>query len=197
MKLGHLVKRAGMLVIAVILVGACRKAPTEPEGEGPTLPPAAPGAVLFMDDFDAENGGRGVYNWTGFQNWNVPEGCVDLHGNGFFDVQPGRGLYVDLDGTCNNAGIFETKATFDFEPGTYLLEFWLAGNHRMDAPDTVHVTLGSLYERRFILRRRDAFTLYTESLTVATPTSGKLRFRHEGGDDQGILVDLVRLRRAE
>lgn len=197
MKLGHVVKRAGMLVVAVALVGACKKGPTEPEGDVPTLPPTDPATVLFMDDFDSENGGRGVYNWTQFQNWNVLEGCVDLHGNGFDDVQPGRGLYVDLDGTCNQGGTLETKTEFNLAPGNYVLEFWISGNSRRGNRDTVDVNLGTLYQERFILTRNDPFALHTKNVTVATATPARLRFKHAGGDHFGILLDLVRLRRAE
>ncbi|HEV2121436.1 MAG TPA: hypothetical protein VGW38_01510 [Chloroflexota bacterium] len=197
MKLGHLVKRVGMLVIAAALVGACKRGPTEPEGEVPTLPPVAPGTDLFMDDFDSENGRKGVYNWSTFQNWNVQEGCVDLHGNGFDDVQPGRGLYVDLDGTCGQAGTIETKSEFNLAPGNYVLEFWLAGNSRRGNRDTVDVNLGTLYQERFILTRNDPFVLRTKEITVETATPARLRFKHSGGDHFGMLLDLVRLRRAE
>jgi hypothetical protein len=196
MRIRHVVERAGMLVITLTIIAACKKGPTDPQGETPTLPPTT-ATVLFLGDFDAENGGRGVYNWTAFQHWNVLEGCVDLHGNGFHDVQPGRGLYVDLDGTCNQAGTIETKAAFDLQPGDYVLEFWLAGNSRREGRDTVDVNLGTLYQEQFILRRRDDFALYTRPLSVTTATTARLRFKHMGGDDHGILLDLVRLRRAE
>lgn len=197
MRLGLVVRRAGTLVTAVAIIAACKKGPTDPEGEVPVLPPANPATVLFMDDFDSENGGRGVYNWTTFQHWNVLDGCVDLHGNGFHDVQPGRSLYVDLDGTCNQAGTLETKMAFDLQPGDYVLEFWLAGNQRRDSRDTVDVNLGTVYQERFILRWREDFALHTRPVTVTAGTSARLRFRHFGGDDHGILLDLVRLRRAE
>lgn len=185
-----------MLVITLTMIAACKKGPTDPEGETPMLPPTT-ATVLFLDDFDAENGGRGVYNWTTFQHWNVLEGCVDLHGNGFHDVQPGRSLYVDLDGTCENAGTIETKNAFDLPSGNYVLEFWLAGNQRVNRSDTVVVSLGTLFQERIILRQRDAFALFTRNIPVTTATSAKLRFQHHGGDDEGILLDLVRLRRAE
>lgn len=40
----------------------------------------------------------GALAYCGFQNWKV-EGSVDLLGNGFFDLLPGNGLYVDLVGS--------------------------------------------------------------------------------------------------
>lgn len=38
-------------------------------------------------------------NYTGFINWDVTSGRVDLVGLGVWDVRPGNGLYVDLQGT--------------------------------------------------------------------------------------------------
>jgi hypothetical protein len=153
--------------------------------------------VLFSDDFDTENNRQGVFDWTNFVNWNVLEGCVDLHGNGFVDVQPGKGLYVDLDGSCDDAGSIETKAAFTLEPGNYVFEFFLAGNQRISSADTVNVSLGSLLQETFVLQQRDRFELRTRNISVASTTSVRIRFENLGGDGRGGLVDLVRLRRAQ
>ncbi|CAN5683866.1 hypothetical protein BH23GEM3_BH23GEM3_14980 [soil metagenome] len=188
-------KTFGCSALAILMLAAgCRKSPIEP----PRLDPVDPATVLFVDDFDAENGGAGRFNYTAFANWNVQDGCVDLHGNGFIDVQPGKGLYVDLDGTCkpSKAGTMETKAAFSLDPGSYVLEFWLAGNQRIPSPDTVLVSLGDLHQEQIVLTRDEPFRLFTRNLTVSTPTTARLRFRNLGGDDQGALLDLVRLRRA-
>ena len=72
---------------------------------------AASATPIFEDNFDSENGGNGVTNYTGFINWTVTDGTVDLIGNGYFDFFPGNGLYVDMDGSTNNAGkMMKTKA---------------------------------------------------------------------------------------
>lgn len=165
---------------------------------GLDLPEADPEAVLFVDDFDGENGGEGENNWVGFQNFDVLDGCVDLHGNDFHDVQPGNGLYVDMDGTCEEAGTIESKEEFQFLPNEkYLFEVWLAGNNREHERDTMDVTLGSVYSEQFTLRSDNDFELYTRELSVSDTTEAKLKFDHYGGDDRGILVDLIRIRRAE
>jgi hypothetical protein len=182
--------------VALGVFAACSD-PTDPRGTPPTLPPASSATVLFIDDFDAENGGVGINNWESFRQWEVVAGCVDLHGNGFYDVQPGKGLYVDLDGTCRRAGTIQTKDAFELTPGDYVLEFWIAGNHRIDDPDTVDVSLGSLHQERLILSRRDRFALQTRAIRVEQTTSARIRFQAHGGDNQGALLDLVRLRRAE
>ena len=52
-------------------------------------------------NFETENGAAGFYNWTSFANWNVLDGCVDLHGNGFVICPAGERLVRDLDGSCD------------------------------------------------------------------------------------------------
>jgi hypothetical protein len=179
----------GVLACGMLAVG-CGKSQT-----APSLVNVDPATVLFFDNFDSETSGRGIFDWTSFANWNVLGGCVDLHGNGLFDVQPGSGLYVDLDGSCETGGTFETKSAYTLEPGNYILEFWLAGNNRINSADTVIVTMGS-YQEQFVLQQRDKFELRTRNISVPSQTSVRIRFENLGGDGRGGLVDLVRLRRA-
>jgi len=192
------IRNAFQLALAVLMVSAiaagCKNTVTDPEG--PVVPglPDRPGTVLLRDDFDRENNGVGVNNWTAFANWNVAAGCVDLHGNGFYDVQAGNGLYVDLDGSCGQGATFESKTEFTLEPGTYVLEFWLAGNQRIAAPDTVEVSLGTAFSEQFVIQQHDAFRLFTRRIDVGTRTTARLRFRNFGGDNQGALLDVIRLR---
>lgn len=180
------------LVLTVVAGGTavgCGKSPV-----APSLSAVDPATVLIEDKFDQENGGAGIFNWTSFANWNVLSGCVDLHGNGLFDVQPGNGLYVDLDGSCAIGGGIESKTAFALQPGTYVFEFWMAGNNRIDSADTVNVSLGS-YQEQFVVQAREKFTLHTRNISVSTPTSARIRFENLGGDGRGALIDLVRLRR--
>ena len=189
----HALSRTG-LVLTVLSCGvavSCSKSPV-----APSLTTVDPATVVFTDNIDAENGGVGVYNWTSFASWNVTDGCVDLHGNGFHDVQPGRGLYVDLDGSCDDGATFETKTAFSLAPGNYVLEFWMAGNQRIDDADTVNVSLGSLFQEQFVMQQRDRFELFTRNITVSSLTTATIRFQNGGGDGRGALIDLVRLRRA-
>jgi hypothetical protein len=184
---------AALAVASLLLITACDDTVRLTQ---PVLDEADPETVIFFEDFDDENDGEGVNNWTDFQQWNVITGCVDLHGNGFNDVVPGRGLYVDMDGTCNRAGTIETKETFTLVPGDrYLLEYWLAGNQRRDAPDSLDVTLGGAFQQRHVLPRREDFKLHSHMITVADTTQARLRFRHYGNDNEGALLDLIRMRR--
>jgi len=191
------VRGLGAAVVAAMVVGMGCKSSTGPDDTViPSLPDVPTGSVLLSDNFDDENGGVGINNWTAFSNWNVLGGCVDLHGNGFWDVQRGHGLYVDLDGSCLRAGTIESKQEFELVPGVYVLEFWLAGNQRIERADTVTVTLGSLLQEDFVVERLQPFHLITRRIDVGTAVSARLRFQGHGGDNQGALLDVVRLRRA-
>jgi hypothetical protein len=189
----HLLCRTGLVLTVLacgVSVGCGGGSQT-----APSLVNVDPATVLFSDNFDTENNGVGIFNWTSFANWNVLGGCVDLHGNGLFDVQPGNGLYVDLDGSCAAGGSIETKQSFTLAPGNYIFEFFLSGNQRISGSDTVNVTMGS-FQEQFVLQQKDRFELRTRNISVPTQTSVKIRFENLGADGRGGLVDLVRLRRA-
>ncbi|MEJ2430399.1 MAG: PEP-CTERM sorting domain-containing protein [Deltaproteobacteria bacterium] len=155
------------------------------------MPATGMASMVFQDNFDSENGGVGVTNYTGFANWTVTDGTVDLIGNGFFDFLPGNGLYVDMDGSTGNAGIMTTE--FVLDPGVYLLSFELAGNHRNTSPEEVivQVALGSLINKTYSLNRDDPFTLFDESFTVSSAMTVALSFEGVGGDNIGMLLDDV------
>jgi hypothetical protein len=184
---------AALTVTSLLLITACG------DSNGltrPVLEEVDPETVMFFEEFNDENDGEGVYNYTDFLQWDVISGCVDLHGNGFYDVVPGRGLYVDLDGTCMRAGTIRTKELFTLIPGDrYVLEYWLAGNQRRDTPDSLDVTLGTVFEQRHVLPRREDFRLHSHMITVADTTQASLSFAHYGGDNEGALLDLIRIRR--
>ena len=153
----------------------------------------AQAAVIFSDDFNAENGGAGVLNYVGFSNWTVSEGTVDLIGNGFFDFYPGNGLYVDLDGSTGNAGKM-TSSGLSLGPGQYELKFFLGGNHRGAPSDTVNVSVQvGLANASYSLVSGDPLAERTLSFNVASATSANIVFDHAGGDNIGIILDKVRL----
>lgn len=148
--------------------------------------------VVFQDNFDGETLG---INYTGFANWNVSNGTVDLIGNpGFFDFLPGNGRYVDMDGSTSNAGKITTKSTFTFLSGmTYELSFDLAGNQRNGGNESVIVSVGGgLFSENFSLNQNDPFTTYTRTF-IGDGTSQTLMFEGTGGDNIGMLLDNVQL----
>jgi hypothetical protein len=155
------------------------------------FPSVASAATLLSDSFDTENSGSGAGNYTGFANWNVTRGSIDLIGNGLFDFFPGNGLYLDLDGSTLAAGKLESKNTYSFNAGdTINLNFKLAGSQR-GGTDTVTVSLGSLYSENFTLGSSAPFSTITRSFTVSSATSAGLIFDHAGADNNGLLLDNV------
>ena len=157
--------------------------------------------ILLEDTFDTENNGNPIWNYNNFSNWNVTRGAVDLIGPGYFDLLPGNGLYIDLDGSYglvnqNNAiaGTMESKVAFSLSADTYELNFDLAGSQRIyPGINTVDVSLGSVYSEQFTLDWNVPFTTITRNITVSAPTVGNLTFAHSDGDWIGLLLDDVKL----
>lgn len=151
-------------------------------------------SIIFQDNFNLENSGVGALNYNSFTNWVITNGTVDLIGNGFYDLFPGNGLYVDLDGSTSNAGVMTTKNTITLVPGTYELSFYLGGNHRTNTPDSVIVksNIGS-YSETFVIARNDPLTKFTRIFNVTSSTNANLSFENLGGDNQGAILDNVGL----
>lgn len=152
--------------------------------------------IIFRDDFNSE--GSGGVPYLTFQKWNALDGTVDVIAapspTGSFDPYPASGLFVDLAGSGTNPGKLETKDTFSLDPGEYRLQFLLAGPQLPgpNPPPTVLVTLGSVYAEAFNLPIDQPFTLYTRTITIATPATGALSFQQTVGDHfAGALLDDV------
>lgn len=92
---------------------------------GSILVLAGADAGVIPNQFDSEHGGVGVLNYTGFADYTVSTGSVDLIGNGFYDAFAGNGLYVDLAGTTGQFGALTTNTVYG--PGTYLVTIGLGG----------------------------------------------------------------------
>lgn len=149
-------------------------------------------AVIFLDNFDAGNGGAATLNYTGFANWTVSNGSVDLIGNGFFDFYPGHGLYVDLDGSTFDAGTM-TSSDIPLVPGNYELTFFLGGSTRGDS-NTVDVSIpGSLVPNTITLPSDFALSPFTLPFAVLSGTNANIVFDHQGGDNIGLILDQVSL----
>ena len=123
--------------VVVPTLAASSSAQTLPPGFNPPpeLPgnfvatPPPPAGNLFFDYFFADNAGQPAENFgsdpvvvpgvNGFFLWTVSDGTVDLLGGNtpLVDDLPDGGRYVDLDGSTDNAGLFETRQTFPFAPG--------------------------------------------------------------------------------
>ncbi len=149
-------------------------------------------AVIFLDNFDAENGGTATLNYTGFANWTVSNGSVDLIGNGIFDFYPGNGLYVDLDGSTFDAGMM-TSTNISLVPGNYELSFFLGGSTRGDS-NSVNVSIPGVLEPNTITSPSDfPLSQFTLPFTVLLGTNANILFDHQGGDNFGLILDQVSL----
>ncbi len=54
--------------------------------------------IVFEDTFDSESVGVG---YTSLTNWAVTSGNVDVIGDGYHNIYPGNGRYLDMDGYVN------------------------------------------------------------------------------------------------
>jgi hypothetical protein len=149
--------------------------------------------TLFSDNFNSENGGVGQLNYYGFANWTVTNGSVDLIGNGFFDFLPGNGLYVDLDGSTNQAGTMVSNP-ISLLAGSYLFQFDLAGSQRGTMEPVVASVdqgLSTLASQNYNLPSSQPFTFYSIPFTVAAPGTVTLSFSETGNSNMGELLDNV------
>lgn len=152
---------------------------------------SANAGVILSDNFDAA---PLALNWPGdavFTSLGTGGATTDLIGApGFFDMLPGNGRYVDMDGSTFVSGILQSVASFG--PGDYTLSFRLAGNQRNVAPRAVNVLLGTDLIASVTLAANVPFTLFTYNFT--STTGGNLTFAQQGpGDNQGSLLDDVTL----
>lgn len=98
-----------------------------------SLAAPASAAVVFSDNFDAENGGATALSYNGFANFSVI-GNVDLVKNGDYSIVC-SGSCVDLDGTTG-PGRITSLQSFAFSAGdTVRYTATLGGNQRDAASD--------------------------------------------------------------
>lgn len=149
--------------------------------------------VFFEDNFDSEgNPGASVLNYTGFANWTVENGTVDLIADPNqwgIDCVGGTGKCVDLDGSTGNAGTLNSSS-FTLSAGTYSLIFDISGNQRSGS-DSMLVTLGGFLNKTFELSASDPWQTIVQSFTVTQETTNFISFNHKGGDNIGIMLDNV------
>ena len=155
------------------------------------LSSVAQASTVFSDSFEANSLGLNVTP----AGWTVTSGTVDVIGPGFFDLIPGSGKYIDLDGSTNDAGIL--SRTLSLVGGTqYIASFDLAGNHRSATLETVTgifgVGLGNV-SASFSLAQNVGWTTYSLVFTPTATDNYVLSFSNSGGDNIGMLLDNVKV----
>ena len=162
--------------------------------------------IIFSDDFNTETLSL---NYTGFDNWTVSNGTVDLIGQpGFFEFPPvtdGYGRYVDMDGTTNDAGVMLSNALTNINGGVlYDLTFEYAGSQRGDTNDLLY---GIDLDNDGILDHSGSlssvasnvpFTLVNLAFTptgVGPYVDARIYFSQNqaNGDNIGLLLDNVKV----
>ncbi len=148
---------------------------------------------VFSDNFDAEPLGLNSVP----SQWTVSNGTVDIIGPGLFDLLPGNGNYIDLDGSTGNAGVL-TSLPLTLNPGVNsTLLFDLAGSQRGDT-NTVRAGMDFNADSFFdvfvdiTLPSGAPFAQFSIPFTVAALTNNaSIVFDHQGGDNLGLLLDDV------
>jgi hypothetical protein len=148
---------------------------------------SAGAATLFSDNFDADATGLNQVP----AGWTITRGSVDIIGPGFFDLQPGHGNYVDLDGTTGVAALM-SAGSFALNGGSpYTLSILLAGSQR---GDTNTVTWGVDYDANGVLDVSQVTTLDSSVpftpfslvfVPLASTASARIVFDHAGGEISG------------
>lgn len=149
-------------------------------------------APIFQDNFDGENGGVGQLNYNALAQWNVNQDSVDLIGNGLYDFYPGRGLFLDLDGTTGSAGNSQIATKVSFGPGNYNLSFFLGNNP--GSGSTTNQLKVELGDWSAIYNTSNSIPAANINISFSTAVAGALTFTQFGpSDQQGSILDSVEL----
>ena len=149
---------------------------------------ATQAGVVFSDNFNTQVPGSNTPT-----SFTLVAGTVEIIGTGtngtYFDLLPGNGYYIDLDGYTAQGGTLRTS--FSLTAGTlYTAMFDLAGSQRGDT-NIVDVTFGSLPTATYTLASPAPFGTFQLAFTPATTGSYSLTFTNRGGDYVGALLDNV------
>ena len=151
---------------------------------------AANAAILFSEDFSDEATADGTQlNYTGFDQFGVSGGTVDLILSGGYGITCETIGCVDLDGSTGQAGLLSSPLNF-LGGVTYSVNARLSGNQRGGANDTGTSSVGA-YTLNWNLAASDGFADYNFSFSFATDTVASLSFKDDGRDNIGTILDRV------
>lgn len=146
--------------------------------------------IFIQENFDAQ--APGLYNaGSTAAQFNITSGSIDVINNGDFGLPcaGGAGRCVDLDGVSSGLTVLNSVQSFD--PGTYRVQFDLAGSQRGDT-NTVVVSLADT-SYTITLPSNAPFATYNLLFTIPeTFFVQSLRFSHgPSADSFGLLLDNV------
>ena len=143
--------------------------------------------TVFADNFNHDALGL---NSTP-DGWTVTGGTVDTIGKtDFYDLLPGNGRYIDLDGSTYQAGTL-SKTFTGLADGSYTLSFDLAGNQRAPGKEDVLVNFGGTSGEY----TPGEFKGFTEHHLTGVAVNGTLTlsFQDISADNIGALLDRVKI----
>lgn len=146
----------------------------------------AQAATLLSDNFDANTL---VFGLTGTldSSFYVSTGDVDVIGPGLFDLYPGNGNYIDLNGY--QLGGLTSNNSFTFTPGqSATLSFSYGSNNGSNSAD---VLLGGVIIDQLNSADLIGTNLNTVTLNIPNPQSGTLSFVSTTPSRGGIILDNV------
>jgi hypothetical protein len=166
-----------------------------------TLTTASEEGLIFEDDFNTENDAVSEENYTGWANWTVDPGLMDLIGPDysgwadFADAMTGQGMFVDTRGTGSAIEpTMTSKETFDLTAGvTYTLRFKLAGSQRGTVA-WVRLVVGSLLNELIMLGPDEPLREYIRNLQPESNMSVSIEWRAASNSSNlGLLLDDINL----
>ena len=147
---------------------------------------------MFVDDFNANHPNLNAVPL----GWSVTNGgYVDIIGHcdgiTYYNLLPGNGCYIDLDGSSGQPGLL-TRSLLLKGGRSYQLRFRLAGSQIPTSPsDTVTVGFGT-ETQNYTLADTDPFSVYSFTFNPLTNGSYAMSFLNLGSSDMhGILLDDV------
>lgn len=144
--------------------------------------------TIWTDNFDANTLGLN----SAPSGWTATAGTVDIIGSNFsgalFDLLPGHGAYIDLDGSTGKAGSLTTLLTLTAGV-QYTANFELAGSQR-GSTETGKVSFGTA-SLAYDIASAVGFMGYSLTFTPTTTGQYALSFQNDGGDNIGALLDNV------
>ena len=150
--------------------------------------PARADTIFIQENFDAV--APGLYNApSSAAQFNITSGSIDVINNGDFGLPcaGGAGRCVDLDGAGAQLTVLESFQEFD--PGTYRVQFDLAGSQRGDT----NTLVVSLADTSYTITLASDAPFATYSLLFTIPETffvQSLTFTHgPSGDSFGLLLD--------
>lgn len=155
--------------------------------------------TVFSEDFDgdATNAAGSVFNYTGFGQFSVDAGSVDLISSGDFGITCVAGGCIDLDGSTFGSTPTSNfvSTALDLGPGSYTLSFDASANQRNGDSDSFTISVGSVLSEVITPTPGTTdFTTYSFDFSIASLVSTSIVFFTAGPSDNiGAIIDNVLL----